>query len=82
MISIDQSSQIEYWDTINYEFPKKHEEYNLLFKYKSDTDLYKLVKNKEQVIGFQLGNTGEYFAVQTRSQQIYVFEFKSGKIIQ
>ena len=73
--------QIEYWNTSEFKFPQRSEDYGLQFKYKIDSDLFIIQKQKEQIIGACLGNTGEYFAMMTRKQKVVVFEFKSGRQI-
>lgn len=78
-ISVDDRGQVEYWNTNTFAFPTEKETNNrqipLAFSFKSTTDLYMLQKQNQQVIGFTLGNTGAYFAIITRSQQIYIFNF-------
>ena len=80
---------IEYWckfetikneeNIINFDFPKNH----IKFKYKSETDLFKLYNKdkKNNILSLSLSPKNNYFGLYTKSKIIYIFDFLTAKIL-
>ena len=66
-------------DSINFDFPK----HSIKFKFKSQTDLFKLYdKNKKNsIINLTLSPRNNYFGVTDKLRNIYIFHFLTAKII-
>ena len=66
-------------DSINFDFPK----HSIKFKFKSQTDLFKLYdKNKKNsIINLTLSPRNNYFGVTDKSRNIFIFHFLTAKII-
>jgi len=66
-------------DTINFDFPK----HSIKFKYKSQTDLFKLYdkSKKNSIINLTLSPRNNYFGVTDKLRNIYIFHFLTAKII-
>lgn len=77
LISVDKTGLLEYWDTNTFTFQQG----KLQFASKIDTQLYDVQKKKQQVVGFALGNTGEYFSLMTRGQSVLVYSFGKGSVV-
>lgn len=76
-ISIDSKSMIEIWDPNTNNLPK-----SVLFKLKSQTDLFDIVKNKQKVNGFCISSDFKSFAtLSSSSNLIRIFDSHTGKII-
>lgn len=77
-ISIDEIGMIEYWSGAknNYDFPK-----NLTWEYKTDTDLYVLLKESLKPICLKISPNGKTFALVAHDKTIFIFNLKTAKII-
>eukprot|EP01029_Cantina_marsupialis_P025881 TRINITY_DN686_c0_g1_i1.p1 TRINITY_DN686_c0_g1~~TRINITY_DN686_c0_g1_i1.p1 ORF type:complete len:765 (-),score=221.78 TRINITY_DN686_c0_g1_i1:124-2334(-) len=75
IISVDLSGAIEYWNTKDQKFPN-----SVKFQMKSQTDLYKLIIDKQTPTSITVSNNGLKFAITTKQQQVYVFSTLSGKL--
>ena len=66
-------------DSISFDFPK----HNIKFKFKSQTDLFKLYdKNKKNsIINLTLSPRNNYFGVTDKLKNIYIFHFLTAKIV-
>ena len=66
-------------DNIKFDFPK----HSIKFKFKSQTDLFKLYdKNKKNsIINLTLSPQNNYFGIIDKSYNVYIFHFLTGKII-
>ena len=66
-------------DSISFDFPK----HSIKFKFKSQTDLFKLYdKNKKNsVVNLTLSPRNNYFGVTDKLKNIYIFHFLTAKIV-
>ena len=66
-------------DSISFDFPK----HSIKFKFKSQTDLFKLYdKNKKNsIINLTLSPRNNYFGVTDKLKNIYIFHFLTAKIV-
>ena len=66
-------------DSISFDFPK----HSVKFKFKSQTDLFKLYnKNKKNaIINLTLSPRNNYFGITDKSRNIYIFHFLTAKIV-
>ena len=66
-------------DLVNFDFPK----HSIKFKYKSQTDLFKLYdrSKKNPIINLTLSPKYNLFGIIDKSLNIYIFNFLTGKII-
>lgn len=78
-ISIDEIGMIEYWSGAKnqFKFPKK----SLFWEYKTDTDLYALLKAKVMPICLKISPDGKIFAIVTNDRCIYIFDLKTATIL-
>ncbi|XP_064625093.1 peptidylprolyl isomerase domain and WD repeat-containing protein 1-like [Lineus longissimus] len=76
-VSVDQSGMVEYWTgpKYDYKFPK-----NILWEYKTDSDLYEFAKCKCQVIDIAFSPNGKQMAVISTDRKIRIFKFLTGKL--
>ena len=75
-VSSDEKGIVEYWK-LDGNMPK-----GLTFKYRSETNLFDIAKNKSKPICIALSSDRESFAtISHPDKQIRIFDFKSGKII-
>lgn len=79
IIAVDNKSIIDYWSTSRYEY--KFPEDRVTFKYKTETDLYELTKNKCCIHDLCITVDGLYFATLTNDRKIRIFKFKTGKML-
>lgn len=77
-ISIDTKGMIEYWDYQTFQTPSQE---FVTFKYKTETDLYDLVKAKTTPFQITMSPNGQMFATISSDRQIRVFDFINGKIL-
>lgn len=77
IISIDTSGLIEYWDTSSYSLPNKN---HITFAFKSETDLYELMKAKTTPYSLSISPNGKRFVILSKDKKIRVFHFSSGKL--
>ncbi len=75
-VSLDETGMIEYW-SIDGKFPTGLVE----FSFKSQTDLYCLVKSKVIPYSHQLSSNDKYFAVLSNDFTIRIFILSTGKIV-
>lgn len=75
IISTDIDGGIEYWSVDNYSLPK-----NVVFKYKSETDLLSLMLSHVSITSISVSHDGNIFAVTDRDGQIRLFKYKTGKL--
>ena len=80
---------IEYWckfetmkneeNIIKFDFPK----YYIKFKYKSETDLFKLYNKdkKNNILSLVLSPKNNYFGLYTKNKIIYIFDFLTARIL-
>lgn len=68
-----------YDDSISFDFPR----HSLKFKFKSQTDLFKLYdgNKKNSIINLTLSPKNNYFGVTDKMRNIYIFNFLTAKII-
>ena len=66
-------------DIIKFDFPKN----SIKFKFKSQTDLFKLYNKtkKNPILNLTLSPKNNYFGITDKSRNIYIFNFLTGKII-
>ena len=66
-------------ESISFDFPK----HSIKFKFKSQTDLFKLYNNnkKNSIINLTLSPRNNYFGVTDKSRSIYIFNFLTAKIV-
>ena len=66
-------------ESINFDFPK----HSIKFKFKSQTDLFKLYNNnkKNSIINLTLSPRNTYFGVTDKLRNIYIFNFLTAKIV-
>ena len=66
-------------DIIKFDFPKR----SIKFKFKSQTDLFKLYDKtkKNPILNLTLSPKNNYFGITDKSRNIYIFNFLTGKII-
>ncbi|GLD95777.1 hypothetical protein PINS_up004455 [Pythium insidiosum] len=76
VISGDQRGHIEYWNAETYKFPSG----DVKFKFKGETDLYELAKNKTHATSIDISKRGDSFVVTAADSQIRVFRFATGKM--
>lgn len=76
-ISIDEIGMIEYWSGVknNFQFPSK----SVCWEYKTDTDLYALLKAKVMPICLKTSPDGKKFAIVANDRSIYIFDLRSAK---
>jgi peptidylprolyl isomerase domain and WD repeat-containing protein 1 len=79
VLSIDSRGMIEYWDADTY-LTISSTDPRVSFKYKTDTDLYVIAREKTVPCCLVISPTGDRFVVTTRDKQIRVFDFASGKL--
>lgn len=79
VVSIDQSSLINYWSPADPSVPPP----SLLFHSKLDTDLFELMKREMSVIAAEFSPSGLHFALLARStteKKLFLFDTLKGKI--
>lgn len=76
VISADDKGIIEYWNPDNLQFPKD----GVLFKLKSDTNLFEIVKCKTTVSTIEISPDCKQFSITSPDRRIRVFWFRSGKL--
>ncbi|XP_020087991.1 peptidyl-prolyl cis-trans isomerase CYP71 isoform X2 [Ananas comosus] len=76
VISADAKGILEYWSPLTLNFPEN----SVNFKFKTDTNLFELVKCKTTVSSIEVSNDGRQFAVTSPDRRIRVFWFKTGKL--
>mmetsp|Transcript_21447 Transcript_21447/g.27271 ORF Transcript_21447/g.27271 Transcript_21447/m.27271 type:complete len:607 (-) Transcript_21447:39-1859(-) len=76
VISIDTSGVIEYWDPETKKIPSN----NVKFKFKSETHLYELAKQKALAISLTVSPNGEFFGCVGSDRQVRIFRFQTGKM--
>ena len=66
-------------ESISFDFPK----HSIKFKFKSQTDLFKLYNNnkKNSIINLTLSPRNTYFGVTDKLRNIYIFNFLTAKIV-
>ena len=77
-VSTDRIGMVEYWNgqEKHYAFPKSV----VKFKFKTDTDLYTLAKEKTYAATLTMSPNGKLFACFCADKRIRVFHFLTGKI--
>jgi peptidylprolyl isomerase domain and WD repeat-containing protein 1 len=78
VVSADAKGMIEYWKADTYGVPAGGSE--VTFKYKSDTDLYALAKDKAIPTNLAMSPRGDMFVVTTLDKKIRVFDYLTGKL--
>ena len=79
VVSIDQSSLINYWSPADPSVPPS----SLLFHSKLDTDLFELMRREMSVVAAEFSPSGSHFAVLARStseKKLFLFDTLRGKI--
>ncbi|KAI9145218.1 peptidyl-prolyl cis-trans isomerase cyp15 [Paraphysoderma sedebokerense] len=78
VVSVDDSGMIEYWSPQEpFNLPK-----TILWKFKSDTDLYEFKKSKSKPTCLAISPDCQYFVTYGISdRQVRIFKFASGKLI-
>ena len=66
---------LEYWSPATYSFPA-----NVAFRFKLDTDLFDLAKDKAVPSSMVVSRDGQYLLVMASDRQIRVFSFATGKL--
>ncbi len=79
IISIDSKGMIEYWDTATLQLPSSSSS-EITFHYKSETDLFELMKVKTLPISMTFSHSGQYFAIFSLDKQIRIFNYITGKL--
>ncbi|XP_074600089.1 peptidylprolyl isomerase domain and WD repeat-containing protein 1 [Brevipalpus obovatus] len=79
VISVDKNSVIEYWSTSKYDF--KFPDDRVSFRFKTDTHLFELAKNKTKIHDLQFTESGTHFATSSDDRKIRIFKFSSGKML-
>jgi len=75
VITCDAKGLIEYWSTTDYKFPT-----DVQFKFKTETDLYDLAKNKTFATSLSVSRDGELFAIMGRDRHVRVFRYSKGTL--
>ena len=75
LVSTDSKGILELWDVDTHKQPAAAG-----FKYKSDTDLYELAKNKTRALSLDVSPDGSLFACVCADQQIRLWHCLSGKL--
>lgn len=76
-ISVDTKGMVEYWTgpKHDYVFPK-----DVLWEFKTETDLYEFVKSKTMPLGLGISHDGKKFATICKDRKIRIFNFLTGKM--
>jgi len=77
VVSADAKGIIEYWDAETLLMPEPP---TVAFRYKTETDLYVLMKARTVPCTITMSPTGAHFAVTSRDKQLRVVDFKKGKL--
>uniref|UniRef100_A0A6G3MGS1 Peptidylprolyl isomerase domain and WD repeat-containing protein 1 (Trinotate prediction) n=1 Tax=Henneguya salminicola TaxID=69463 RepID=A0A6G3MGS1_HENSL len=77
VVSCDTKGIIEYWS--GYEERCSFPASSVNFEFKSDTDLYELLKTHSYAISIAFSHSGTKFAIYTSDKHVIIFWFKSGK---
>eukprot|EP00871_Galdieria_phlegrea_P003199 jgi/Galph1/3880/GphlegSOOS_G2554.1 len=76
VISVDEEGFVEYWTpTKDKSLPKE-----VLFEFKTDTDLFEFVKSNTRCIALEISHDGKLFACLGTDRYIRVFSFLTGKL--
>lgn len=77
VVTADKSGMVEYWTGPKggYKFPK-----NVLWQYKTDTDLYEFAKNKTVPTCLTFSPNGKLLATIAKDRKIRIFKFLTGKL--
>ncbi|XP_022969540.1 peptidyl-prolyl cis-trans isomerase CYP71 [Cucurbita maxima] len=76
VISADAKGIIEYWTPDTLQFPEN----DVNFKFKSDTNLFEIVKCKTTVSVIEVSPDGKQFSVTSPDRKIRVFWYRTGKL--
>ncbi len=76
VVSVCARGMIEYWSPETLKHPV-----GVKWKYKTDTDLFDLVKFKARATALSVSPDGRYFATMSTDCQVRVFRFATGKLI-
>ncbi|KAJ3442566.1 peptidylprolyl isomerase domain and wd repeat-containing protein [Anaeramoeba flamelloides] len=76
VISVDTKGMINYWKIKNLKPPKE-----VLFNYKSETDLFFFAKNQTYPFCLTISPDGKTFACISKKRRVYLFDFLKGKIL-
>lgn len=79
VISVDKNSVLDYWSTSKHDY--KFPEDRVNFKFKTETDLYELAKNKCALHDLCITEDGMYFATLSNDRKVRIFKFKTGKML-
>ncbi|OQR90485.1 peptidylprolyl isomerase domain and WD repeat-containing protein 1 [Thraustotheca clavata] len=79
VISGDRKGMLEYWSPDTYAVPAKAKN-GISFKFKSETDLYELAKNKTYACSIDIAINGKDFVVTGEDCCIRVFRCATGKL--
>lgn len=80
VISVDSAGMIEYWDATvkeEHQFPQDR----VKFSFKTQTDLYDLMKSDTKIMSLTVSPTGKLFGIIGEDRFIRIFNFESGKIL-
>lgn len=75
IVSIDAKGMVEYWRSDTLEVPSE-----VSFKYKTDTDLYSLAKERAEPTSISFSPVGDVFAVTSADKKIRIFNYLTGKL--
>ncbi|KAF4385461.1 hypothetical protein G4B88_005793 [Cannabis sativa] len=76
VISADTKGMIEYWSPVTLQFPDD----KVKFRFKSDTNLYEIIKCKTTVSSIEVSPDGKQFSITSPDRRIRVFWFETGKL--
>lgn len=76
VISADAKGLIEYWSPDTLQFPEN----DVNFKFKSDTNLFEIVKCKTTVSAIEVSPDGKQFSITSPDRRIRVFWYRTGKL--
>lgn len=71
VVSTDAAGHIELWGVEDYASPPR----TVSFRYKTDTDLYELAKNKTSIASLSVSPNGLYFAAIGADRQVRIWSF-------
>lgn len=75
VVSTDAAGMMEMWSVEDYASPPR----TVSFRFKSDTDLYELVKNKTSTTALTVSPNGQYIAALGADRQVRVWNFGASR---
>ena len=80
VLSVDESSMIEYWSTDTFKFERKTANGDTIFEFKTNTDLFTFLQYKCLPLNLSMSPDGKYFAVFANDRKVRVFHFLTAKL--